>query len=678
MIRKKITQRESFFPFNPISGFTLVELSVVLVVISLLVAGGLAASVSMVNRSAYIDTRTQLQQIEESLQDYYTVNGRLPCVASLNEAISSATFGIEVGATGTTCAGGAAQSTPGHYRVDIGGGVMVRVGMLPVRTLGLSDSAAADKFGSRIVYAVTEKLTDAGQFGTAPGAITVKDASNNNILTNAAYFVTSLGRDRKGAYALSNASLVEACGSTGNLDVHNCTLNDAIFREAPFNSGTEENYFFDDLVRWAPKFHFTAKDTQSTSLWAGSGDEMWNIGTGNDLTTRVGIGTEDPEEQLHVEGDTRINGFLGINVDEPEEQLHMYGSLQIDSDDMYFMWFHNPNNANPNYQNWSLQDTNNTGVLTFKSRHSTWLAKDILLSMDHATGNVGINTETPASRLHVNGDARFGNQVLFTQSGANSYMHMGYGGATNANIYGGVTSSARLDLSASDSGVEGASIDLNGRATGNVGRIGYIASTGVTNGTSAHYFGTRNAAGTIVFLGEIYSNGSMTLQGAAGTCNLNTGTGATSCTSDARLKRDVTPIGDALEKLKSIKGIFYRWNDKADTADHILDKETRRIGVLAQDVQKVFPEAVQEGENGYLMVSLEALIPALIESVKELDAQNQSLRSKVDDLETRLAALEQQSAGAAAPSPFDWRSAFIFLLIFGTAMLLYMRLKHKP
>lgn len=662
MIRKKIQKRESFFPFNPISGFTLVELSVVLVVISLLVAGGLAASVSMVNRSAYIDTRTQLQQIEQSLQDYYTVNGRLPCVASLTEATSSSSFGVEIGATGTTCAGGAAESTPGHYRVDSGGGVMVRVGMLPVRTLGLSDSVAADKFGSRIVYAVTEKLTDAGQFGTAPGAITIRDANNNNILTNAAYFVTSLGRDRKGAYALSNASLVEACGSTGNLDVPNCTLNDAIFREAPFNRGTEENYFYDDLAHWAPKFHLAAKDTQSTSLWAGSGNEMWNIGTGNDVTTRVGIGTDDPQKQLHVEGDARINGFLGINVDAPEEQLHMYGSLQIDSDQMYFMWFNNENAVNPDYQKWSLLDHFNTGVLTIKSRYDDWTAKTTFLAMDHATGYVGINTVTPASRLHVNGYAQFGSNVQFAYAADNDpLIYLGLNGPDRVYVMGPSGTGGRVDYMGSTQYANAAYIDLNGRTTGNNGRVGFIAATDTANGTSTHYFGKISSGGAIAYLAEFHSNGDLWTLGSH------------SVTSDRRLKKNIRPLENALNKIRSIDGIYFQWNDKASWGD----QETTHIGVIAQDVQEMFPEAVQEDKNGYLVVSLEALIPALIESVKELDAQNQSLRGKVDGLETRLAALEQRSAGANGHSSFDWRSAFIFLLIFSAAMLLYMRLKHK-
>src|SRR5690606_31304199 len=129
----------------------------------------------------------------------------------------------------------------------------VRIGAVPTRALGLPDSAAADKFGSRIVYAVTEALTDAGNFGSSNGAITVRDMSDTNILTDAAYFLASPGRDRKGAYIHNTAAIPRSCGSTANLDTLNCTLTSAVFRDAPFNNGEVANRFFDDVTGWAPK-----------------------------------------------------------------------------------------------------------------------------------------------------------------------------------------------------------------------------------------------------------------------------------------------------------------------------------------------------------------------------------------------------------------------------------------
>lgn len=93
-------------------------------------------------------------------------------------------------------------------------------------------------------------------------------------------------------------------------------------------------------------------------------------------------------------------------------------------------------------------------------------------------------------------------------------------------------------------------------------------------------------------------------------------------TSDERLKDNITPIDDPLNKVLSISGNTFDWNDKSD-------KEGADVGVIAQEILKVLPEAVTTRDNGYLAVRYEKLIPLLIESIKELS-------SKVEDLEQKL------------------------------------------
>ena len=83
------------------------------------------------------------------------------------------------------------------------------------------------------------------------------------------------------------------------------------------------------------------------------------------------------------------------------------------------------------------------------------------------------------------------------------------------------------------------------------------------------------------------------------------------------------------------------------------DKEkTPHVGVMAQDLQKVFPNAVKKGADGYLTIRWEDMFFALINAVKELDAKVDllvkqqkkisELETKVDKLEKRLAAIEKK------------------------------------
>ena len=92
--------------------------------------------------------------------------------------------------------------------------------------------------------------------------------------------------------------------------------------------------------------------------------------------------------------------------------------------------------------------------------------------------------------------------------------------------------------------------------------------------------------------------------------------------SDARLKSSVFPICNAVEKVKVLGGYSYYWNDKQDTYTG------KDIGVIAQEVEAVFPEAVSTRDNGYKAVQYHKLVAVLIEAVKELSDRIETLENK--------------------------------------------------
>jgi hypothetical protein len=95
-------------------------------------------------------------------------------------------------------------------------------------------------------------------------------------------------------------------------------------------------------------------------------------------------------------------------------------------------------------------------------------------------------------------------------------------------------------------------------------------------------------------------------------------------TSDARLKDNVTPIDDPLAKVLSISGNTYDWNEKSG-------KSGDDVGVIAQEVLEVLPQAVTTRDNGYLAVDYQRIVPLLVEAVKELSARVQDLEQKLSD-----------------------------------------------
>jgi len=92
--------------------------------------------------------------------------------------------------------------------------------------------------------------------------------------------------------------------------------------------------------------------------------------------------------------------------------------------------------------------------------------------------------------------------------------------------------------------------------------------------------------------------------------------------SDERLKDNIEEIPNALDKVESIRGVHFDWNDKQEVY------EGHDIGVIAQEVEKVLPEIVEDRDNGYKAVKYEKLTAVLIQAVKELSAKVKELENK--------------------------------------------------
>ena len=94
--------------------------------------------------------------------------------------------------------------------------------------------------------------------------------------------------------------------------------------------------------------------------------------------------------------------------------------------------------------------------------------------------------------------------------------------------------------------------------------------------------------------------------------------------SDSRLKDNVLPIEDALAKVISISGNTFDWNDKSNKSGH-------DVGLIAQEIQEVLPEAVIERDNGYLAVDYHKVIPLLVQSIKELSTRIETLERNINN-----------------------------------------------
>lgn len=100
--------------------------------------------------------------------------------------------------------------------------------------------------------------------------------------------------------------------------------------------------------------------------------------------------------------------------------------------------------------------------------------------------------------------------------------------------------------------------------------------------------------------------------------------------SDARLKENLKVLSGALHKVMTLRGVEYDW-----TAEHIAARggedgyfvRKHDVGVIAQELQIVLPEAVATREDGFLAVRYEKIVPLLIEALKEMKAELDSLKA---------------------------------------------------
>jgi trimeric autotransporter adhesin len=126
-------------------------------------------------------------------------------------------------------------------------------------------------------------------------------------------------------------------------------------------------------------------------------------------------------------------------------------------------------------------------------------------------------------------------------------------------------------------------------------------------------------------------------------------------TSDQRLKKNIRTLDDALERIGKLRGVSFDWRTPGEREigrDLTLPTDEHQLGVIAQEVEEVFPEAVGTGNNGVKNVNYNSLVGPLIEAVKELKRRNEKQQQEIDDLSVRLSNL---GAAAGPPAPASGR-----------------------
>jgi len=257
------------------------------------------------------------------------------------------------------------------------------------------------------------------------------------------------------------------------------------------------------------------------------------------------------------------------------------------------------------------------------------------------TGLVGIGTTGSISLLEVGNSSSTATSAIATKT---STSVSAFAPATYGDYNGGVIQST-----------------YPGGATGQMLNI-VAAGANSGNWPSNISFWTRNSGGTnssekmridnagnvgigctspnykLQVVGDIAAQGG-TLRAASAVVS----TTITAC-SDIRYKKNISNLNNALDNVMKLQGVTYNWKVSEFPDKFFNDK--KQIGIIAQDLEKVYPELVETDAQGYKTVDYSKMTPILIESIKEQQRQIKGQQEQIDLLKNEIEQIKKSIAGS--------------------------------
>ncbi len=233
---------------------------------------------------------------------------------------------------------------------------------------------------------------------------------------------------------------------------------------------------------------------------------------------------------------------------------------------------------------------------------------------------------------------------LLVSNGASAPSWTGTGAPGYTLIYNAPNAPFWSYLSVAGGGTGAVSFTQNGILLG--GGTGPITATATgtsgqvltSNGASApSWTTTLNVTSGNVGIGTTSPSYTLQVNGSVA------GTSAYNNTSDIRLKKDIAHIPDALNKIKDLRGVTFNWRKNEHPEMNLSDRQ--ELGVIAQEVEKIFPQAVSENKNtGFKSVAYSMLIAPIIEAMKEVRTWLIMHDQSIASVKAENATLKQENA----------------------------------
>ena len=231
-------------------GFTLIEMSIVIVIIGIILSMSMSVLTRQVQRTALVSTKDNADQVIDAVANFLYQHNRLPCPAAPNG--SGASFGQERNSCTNVANAG---------------------GIVPFKTLGLTEAQAKDGYKRYLTYRVTPALASSSftaltdycavSDSARSSDIDIRDENNNSVSPGSVIAVAIISHGENGYGAYTGNGNNQYSATAGSNDEDENADEDENLVDRPFSSNSSD--IFDDLVRWKTKYNLVSSHSSSFS-----------------------------------------------------------------------------------------------------------------------------------------------------------------------------------------------------------------------------------------------------------------------------------------------------------------------------------------------------------------------------------------------------------------------------